>query len=313
MREPRVAITMGDPAGIGPELCLRLFTPEAPTRLHDLTVFGSREVLDRVARATGLPGAGHVRDLGPVENLRPGVSSPLQARAAIDYLEAAVDATLDGEFDALVTCPIHKESLRASGIQYPGHTELLVAKTGAPHHCMMLTSPALTCSLVTAHLPLREVPRQLSTGRIVEVVSLTNRAMARFHGRTPRLAVLGLNPHAGEHGIFGEEEERFITPAIHLAREEGIDLDGPLPPDTAFIDSKRSNIDAYVCMYHDQGLIPLKTLAFDEGVNVTLGLPMVRTSVDHGTAFDIAWQGIARPASLYAAVNLAIRLVEGGR
>jgi 4-phospho-D-threonate 3-dehydrogenase / 4-phospho-D-erythronate 3-dehydrogenase len=175
---------------------------------------------------------------------------------------------------------------------------------------MMLTSEAITCSLVTVHVGYREVPALLTTDRILETIELTADAMERFRGRKPRLLVCGLNPHAGEHGLFGEgEEERIIAPAIVAAKAKGIDVGGPLPPDTAFLPKYRKATDAYVCMYHDQGLIPLKALAFEDAVNVTLGLPIIRTSVDHGTAFDIAWQGKADPSSLFQAVRLAAKLV----
>ena len=176
---------------------------------------------------------------------------------------------------------------------------------------MMLTAPEITCSLVTTHVPLADVPGLLSVDRIVRQIRLTHEVMRRLRDvETPRLVVLGLNPHAGEHGLFGDEERRIIEPAIQAATAAGFRVVGPLPPDTAFLPSIRATTDAYICMYHDQGLIPLKALAFDQGVNVTLGLPIIRTSVDHGTAFDIAWQGKADPSSLYQALDLAARLVD---
>ncbi len=308
MSAPKLAVTMGDPAGIGPELCLRLFSAAAPTRDLDLTIFGSAQVLENVAAATGLAPTSRLRDFGPLPKFDPGTISAGCGQAAYDYLAAAIEACLAGEFDGLVTCPLHKKALHAAGLRYAGHTEILVARTAARSHAMMLTAPGITCSLVTTHLPLREVTAHLSTERIVEVAVLTAATMDVLLGRPPRLAILGLNPHAGEHGLFGSEEEEIILPAISAARRRGLDVVGPLPPDTAFIAPWRARIDAYICMYHDQGLIPLKTLAFDQGVNVTLGLPVVRTSVDHGTAYDIAWKGMANPASLYTAVELAGRL-----
>ena len=214
-----------------------------------------------------------------------------------------------GRIDAIATAPLNKESLHAAGVPFPGHTEILASRTNAPRNCMMLTSEAITCSLVTVHVGYRDVPALLTTESIRDTIELTAEAMRRIRGRAPRLLVCGLNPHAGEHGLFGNgEEERIIAPAIEDARALGIDVRGPLPPDTAFLPKYRAACDAYVCMYHDQGLIPLKALAFEEAVNVTLGLPIVRTSVDHGTAFDIAWKGIADASSFVRAVKLATKL-----
>lgn len=303
---------MGDPAGVGPELCLRLFTEEAPDFGADLTIFGSDQVLNDVALATGLPVGGDLINFGPVEGLIPGEISEHTGVASYHYVTNAIDATLAGHFDAIVTAPISKEALALAGIDFPGHTEILVDRTKAQQHCMMLTAPEITCSLVTTHCPLSAVAGLLATDRIIEVITLTADAMRSLHQRAPRLAVLGLNPHAGENGLFGDEERTIIQPAIEAAAAMGIELLGPLPPDTAFRESTRADVDAYVCMYHDQGLIPLKTLAFDSAVNVTLGLPIIRSSVDHGTALDIAWDGLANPTSLYEAVHLATRLAGEG-
>lgn len=308
MPRPRLAVTMGDPAGIGPELCLRLFTEDAPDFEADLTIFGSDQVLNDVSLATGLPLGGDLIDFGPVEGLIPAEISKHTGQAAHRYLIEAIDATLAGHFDGIVTCPLSKEALALAGITHPGHTEILVERTGATRHAMMLTSAELSCSLVTTHCPLSQVAGLLTTERILEVIELTAETMIRLHGRPAKLAILGLNPHAGENGLFGDEEQTIIQPAIDAARAKGIDLTDPLPPDTAFLPSIRESVDAHICMYHDQGLIPLKTLSFDTGVNVTLGLPLVRTSVDHGTAFDIAWDAIASPTSLYHAVHLAAKL-----
>lgn len=299
---------MGDPAGIGPELCLRLFSGEAPDFGADLTIFGSDQVLNDVALATGLPVGGDLIDFGPVEELIPAEISAATGEAAYRYLTDAIDATMAGHFDAMVTCPLSKEALAMAGHPKKGHTEILVQRTGATRHAMMLTSEEITSSLVTTHCPLAEVAGRLTTARILEVIELTAEAMAHLHRRPAKLAVLGLNPHAGENGLFGIEERTIIQPAIDAARKQGIDLTDPLPPDTAFLPAIRAKVDAHVCMYHDQGLIPMKTLSFDTGVNVTLGLPIVRTSVDHGTAFDIAWDGLASPTSLYEAVKMAVRL-----
>jgi 4-phospho-D-threonate 3-dehydrogenase / 4-phospho-D-erythronate 3-dehydrogenase len=214
----------------------------------------------------------------------------------------------------VTTAPLHKEALRAAGVAFPGHTEIYAQRTGASRACMMLTCPQITCSFVTVHVGYRDVPGLLSVARVLDVIELTAEFVRQTCSRNPKLVVCGLNPHAGEHGIFGErEEERFILPAIDAARSAGMSIEGPLPPDTAFLPARRQSTDAFICMYHDQGHIPLKMLAFDEAVNVTLGLPIIRTSVDHGTALDIAWQGRANPNSLFEAVRLAADLATAKR
>ena len=314
MSFPRIAITMGDPAGVGPELCLRLLADGRVREFCVPIVFGDARILDRVAKQLGwsLP-SGEVIDLKAIDadSFEPGRVSAACGAAAYRYFTFAIDEALAGRVDAIATAPINKESLHAAGFPFPGHTEILATRTNAERSCMMLTSPEITCSLVTVHVGYREVPALLTTERILDTIELTAAAMERIRGKKPRLLVCGLNPHAGEHGLFGDrEEERFIVPAIEAARNKGIDVDGPLPPDTAFLPKYRKATDAYICMYHDQGLIPLKALAFEEAVNVTLGLPIVRTSVDHGTAFDIAWQGIADVSSLIHAVRLAAKLAK---
>jgi 4-hydroxythreonine-4-phosphate dehydrogenase len=306
---------MGDPAGVGPELCLRLLTEPRVREVCAPVLVGDRALLDRVARRLGWPSAEpeFVHDLGNLDarTVEPGKVSAVCGRAAFEYVTFAIDEALAGRVDAIATGPLHKESLHAAGVPFPGHTEILAEQTKSPRVCMMLTSDAITCSLATVHVGLRDVPDLLTRERVCETIEFTAAAMERMRHRKPRLLVCGLNPHAGEHGMFGHhEEERVIVPAIEDARAKGIDVGGPLPPDTAFLPKFRSATDAYVCMYHDQGLIPLKALAFEEAVNVTLGLPIVRTSVDHGTAFDIAWQGTADVSSFVKAVELAARLAR---
>jgi 4-hydroxythreonine-4-phosphate dehydrogenase len=228
-------------------------------------------------------------------------------------LTTAIRAALAGQVAGIVTAPLNKEALFAAGIRFPGHTEILAAETGTARYAMLQYSEIVTCSFVTTHIGYAEVPGQLTTARIGEVIELTAAALRRIRGRAPRLLVCGLNPHAGEHGLFGQqEEERIIAPAVAAARLRGHQIDGPVPPDTAFIPARREAYDAVVCMYHDQGHIPLKALAFDSAVNTTLGLPIIRTSVDHGTALDIAWQGRADPHSLFAATRLAAQLATEG-
>ena len=313
-RLPQIAITMGDPAGIGPELCLRLLRE---TRVHAHcypTIIGDLAHLNRIATLLNwpLPDSALVHDLDNVpKTIEPGKVSAECGRAAYEYVTFAIDETLDRRFDAIATGPLHKKALNAAGVPFPGHTEILAERTNASRVCMMLTSEAITCSLATVHVGYRDVADLLTFDLVLETIEFTAEAMQRLRGRQPRLVVCGLNPHAGEHGLFGyHEEERVIAPAIEEARRRGIHVRGPLPPDTAFLPKHRKETDAYVCMYHDQGLIPLKALAFEEAVNVTLGLPIVRTSVDHGTAFDIAWKGVADVSSFVKAVELAAKLAR---
>jgi len=325
---PRIAITSGDPAGVGPELCLKFVAGEKSKTCQPI-IFGDANVFRRVAEKLSLPLPKIETELDaalksnvPVlfdfqnEKLRdiePGTVSATTGVAAFAYIDRAISCAMEKRIDAIMTAPIHKEALHQAGVPFPGHTEMLVEKTSAAQHSMMLTSPEITCSLVTAHVGLDEVSELLTQERIVEVIELSHAAMAKIRDKPAsevQIIVCGLNPHAGESGLFGRgEEETIIEPAIQVARSRGINVVGPLPPDTAFTPSKRATTDCYVCMYHDQGLIPLKALSFDTAVNVTLGLPIVRTSVDHGTALDIAWQGIASISSFEHAMDLAIRLV----
>lgn len=345
----RLGITLGDPAGIGPEIVAQVLN-EARTRRSstetqepswwnaDLVVFGDSRVLESAVRLLGLPGL-DLETATPSQGIaaqadalheakveitsdrlvdfsaaipgsfEQGKVSAAAGRASYEYFCTAIDWALRGEIDGIVTSPINKESLHLAGLEYPGHTEILEARTGAAEVGMMLTASAITCSLVTTHVPLAAVPGLLTRAKIEQVIRLTHEAMRILRDKPrPALTVLGLNPHAGEHGLFGTEEMEVIEPAVRSALEAGYNVRGPLPPDTAFLPAIRRQTDAYVCMYHDQGLIPLKALAFDEGVNVTLGLPIVRTSVDHGTAFDIAWKGLADSSSLKSALQLAWKL-----
>jgi 4-hydroxythreonine-4-phosphate dehydrogenase len=325
----RVAVTMGDPAGIGPEICLRILGEAALASACTPVIFGDASVLRRVAEQLGLPFAAPVFDrkawtaardtlaepavldlqILPAAEVVPGRVAAHCGDAAFRYVLAGIEAGLAGEVDAVATGPLNKEAMHAAGHKYPGHTEIFAERMHAPRSCMMLTSPELTCSFATIHVGYHEVPGLLGVRRILDVIELTAAAMWRLRGRAPKLVVCGLNPHAGEHGLFGQgEEERFIAPAVAAARAQGLRIEGPVPPDTAFLPGRRRETDAFICMYHDQGHIPLKALAFDSAINTTLGLPVIRTSVDHGTAFDIAWQGKANPASLAAAVRLAAQL-----
>jgi 4-hydroxythreonine-4-phosphate dehydrogenase len=328
-RLPLLAVTMGDPAGVGPELCLRLLADRHAATLCTPVVFGDAAVLAAVAQRCQLPLCPRIESLATwathrhslrepaivdfarltADDFTPGRVAAVTGRASYAYVHEAIHAALRGEVAGIVTAPLNKESLHAGGIGYPGHTEILADLTQSARVCMMLTSEEITCSLVTAHVGLCDVPRLLSVERVLDAIELTVPTMRTLRGREPRLTVCGLNPHAGEHGLFGRrEEEEVIAPAVEIARARGIAIEGPLPPDTAFLPPRRRATDAYICMYHDQGLIPLKMLAFESAINITLGLPIVRTSVDHGTAYDIAWQGQASPSSMFEAVRLAARL-----
>jgi len=316
---------MGDPAGVGPEICLQLLGNESVAALCTPIVFGDADVLRRVAAKLSIPFTAPaispdklssttesaVLDLQKIHAAKvvPGKLSTECGEAAYQYVIAAIEAGLAGKVNGISTAPLNKEAMHAAGHKYPGHTEIFIERMAAERSCMMLTSAALTCSFVTTHVGYHEVPDLLTAERIGEVIDLTRDAMRRIRGREPKLIACGLNPHAGEHGLFGNsEEERIIAPALASARARGVDIEGPLPPDTAFLPWRRETTDAFICMYHDQGHIPLKALAFDSAINTTLGLPVIRTSVDHGTAFDIAWQGKANPNSLFEAVSLAARL-----
>lgn len=327
--QPRIAVTMGDPAGVGPEVCLRLLgNREVISELIPI-VFGDRVVLEAVALRTGLPlnaavisldqwrtqadhaEAATIVDLGLIQlsEFLPGHINAATGYAGFSYVDEAITAALAGKVDAVTTAPLNKEAMSLAGIKFPGHTEIFASRTKSTRWCMMQYSPEITCTFVTVHVGYQEVPVLITRHRVLEVIELTHEGLQRIRGYAPSIIVCGLNPHAGEHGLFGNrEEERFIIPAIEAAREKGIKVEGPLPPDTAFLPSKRKQTDAFVCMYHDQGHIPVKALAFDSAVNTTLGLPIIRTSVDHGTALDIAWQGKADPSSLYAAARLAVKL-----
>jgi 4-hydroxythreonine-4-phosphate dehydrogenase len=240
------------------------------------------------------------------------VLSGAAGRAAYDIIVRAVDDARRGVVQAIATAPVNKEAFRLAGLSWSGHTDLLAHLTGSPQVAMMFYSDALRVVLATVHIPLADVSRALTTESLAATIALTARELPRFGIPAPRIAVAGLNPHAGEHGLFGHEEHAAITPAIDACRAGGIDVSGPFPADTVFVRACRGEFDVVVACYHDQGLIPIKLVAFGQAVNVTLGLPIVRTSVDHGTAFDIAGKGVADPASMIAAVLLAAKLARHG-
>jgi 4-hydroxythreonine-4-phosphate dehydrogenase len=323
-----LVVTMGDPAGIGGELSLRAWIAlrgqaipfavlDDPDRLRALAGTMGLDVplaaVDGLDPVPGLfPGALPVVPVKLAAAARPGVPDPANVRVVIGSIEQATQLVLRGVAGGMVTNPINKAALYQAGFSYPGHTEFLAALTGAQgQQIMMLASPQLRVVPVTVHASLRDAIAMLSSEMIVAAARTTHMALRRDFGiAAPRLAVAGLNPHAGEQGALGDEESTIITPALEALRAEGIDASGPWPPDTMFMPVARGRYDVAICMYHDQGLIPLKTLDMDHGVNVTLGLPIVRTSPDHGTAYDIAGKGVADPSSLIAAIRMAAALAE---
>jgi 4-hydroxythreonine-4-phosphate dehydrogenase len=286
--KPRVAITAGDPAGIGPEI--------ARKAADDPRV---RDVCEAIVY--------RAPNEAPFE---PGVLSAEAGRAAFDAICAAVRDAQSGVVDAIATAPVNKLAFSRAGLVWKGHTDLLGHLTGSSRVAMMFWSEPLKVVLATIHIPLAEVPRALTRETVDAVIDLTARELPRFGIAHPRLALAGVNPHAGEDGLLGEEERRVLRPAVDDARARGIDIAGPFPGDTIFLRATRGEFDAVIACYHDQGLIPVKLLAFGHSVNVTIGLPIVRTSVDHGTAFDIAGRNIADPTSMIEAVLLAARLAR---
>ena len=282
--------------------------PEVTERCTPI-LYGPERKLRELAEAMHLPLANSIRDF-PVEgNVVPGVFSRHTGKASFEAFDWTITDAMAGEVDGIVTGPIQKEAWNLAGIKFPGHTEVLADRTQCEDFCMMLTSETISCVLVTIHVPLGDVPKLLTTQRISKAIELGNQALTSRHGREARVVVCGLNPHSGENGLFSHgEEESVIRPSVDASREAGINVVGPVPPDTAFTPMMRSKTDVYICLYHDQGLIPLKALSFDEAVNVTLGLPIVRTSVDHGTAMNLAWQGKANHTSMLAAINMAADL-----
>jgi 4-hydroxythreonine-4-phosphate dehydrogenase len=323
-----LALTMGDPAGIGGELSIRTWqmlreTPycfvalDDPDRLAALaSAIGCavpiRVVTDAAAAAETFPHALPVLPVRLAVPATPGKPDKANARAVIESIERATRLALQGAVGGVVTNPINKAALYDAGFAYPGHTEFLAALTGAGgKQIMMLASPMLRVVPVTVHASLRDSLAMLSTEMILIAARTAHTALRQDFGiARPLLAIAGLNPHAGEQGALGDEETTLIAPAMAALRADGIDVSGPWPPDTMFTAAARTRYDVAICMYHDQALIPLKTLDMDHGVNVTLGLPIVRTSPDHGTAYDIAGKGIADPTSLIAAIELAASLAE---
>jgi len=310
-RPPSLALTAGDPAGIGPEVVLKaLASPDRPP--VPVIVYGPMAVLlDRAARFGLKPPQDLDARVVDVPLDRPvalgRVSAAAGSVAARAVLRAVADAR-EGRVHALVTAPLNKESLHAAGHPWPGHTEMLAQAAGTPDVAMMFVGGGLRVALITIHRSLRSVPDAVTPAEVRRVARLVHRALPRFGVAAPRIALCGLNPHAGEHGLLGREEEEVLIPAVADLRREGLDVTGPFPADSLFVRAKRGEFDAVIAGYHDQGLIPVKLAAFGHAVNVTLGLPFVRTSVDHGTGFDIVEKGIADPTSLVEAMKVAVEL-----
>jgi 4-hydroxythreonine-4-phosphate dehydrogenase len=291
-RRLRIGVTVGDPAGIGPEIAHKAAMDPTLAESCEIILYGpqSEEATARFSR---------------------GRVSAEAGRAAYDAVVGAVADASAGRIDAIATAPINKEAFAAAGLPWRGHTDLLAHLTGASRVAMMFYAESLRVVLATVHIPLAEVPSALTRETLEGVIDLAAAELPRFGIDSPRLALAGLNPHAGEHGLMGREDDDVLAPAVEACRSRGVAIVGPLPADTVFVRAMRGEFDAVVACYHDQGLIPIKLVAFGKAVNVTLGLPIIRTSVDHGTAFDIAGQGIADPSSMIEAIGLAARLASG--
>ncbi|HBC86402.1 MAG TPA: 4-hydroxythreonine-4-phosphate dehydrogenase PdxA [Lentisphaeria bacterium] len=304
---PKIALTMGDPAGIGPELAVRAATNPALRKIADITIYGCPDIIEKASAKFAKDKKIKIAGTGDMKFSKVPVGK-IDSRCGIEAWNAIICATKDvlsGKMDALVTAPVNKASINKSGIPFSGHTELVAELCGTANFAMMQSAGDLRVIFATTHISLKEVHRALTGKRIMEVAGLINDAIRQEGIGKPLLACAALNPHAGEDGYMGKEEIRIIIPALSKLRKKGIRIDGPFPPDVLFIDVIRNNYDGIISIYHDQGHIPFKMLAFDKGVNSTLGLPIIRTSPDHGTAFDIAWEGIANPGSLSAAIKLA--------
>lgn len=326
---PLLGITMGDPAGIGPEVIAKTLMRTTLRRVCSPLVIGSSDVMQDTVKKLKLkltvrpvkgheplgkrPGEIHVLDPleRPLGSYRSGVAAPETGAASVAFIKKAVHLAQTGCIDGMVTGPINKEAINMAGCHYPGHTELLADLTQTQESGMMIVGGPLKIMFVTTHVAIKELPSLLTQAKIERAIRLAHQAMRTlFAIKKPRIGVAALNPHAGEHGLFGDEESRIILPAVRTAQTSGILASDPMPADTLFGKAARGDYDAIVALYHDQGLIPLKMVAFGSCVNLTVGLPIIRTSVDHGTAFDIVGKGVADPGSLVEAVKLAARLAQ---
>ncbi|WP_297282265.1 4-hydroxythreonine-4-phosphate dehydrogenase PdxA [uncultured Anaerococcus sp.] len=318
----KIAITMGDPSGIGPEISLKVLNKSVDYK-NKCIIYGSKEIIEKYKNILNIDEEINyinsvdefkydninVVNIGSNKDIKIGKVDPYSGKLAFKYIETAINDAISNKVSAVVTCPINKEALNKGGINYQGHTEIFADLTNTKSYTMMLWSEKLVVDHVSTHVSLKEACDLVKTDRVLECIKLLDEALKKLNGRDAKIAVAGLNPHAGENSMFGDQEEKEIIPAIKKAQEIGIKAEGPIPPDTVFFKASNKIYDGVICMYHDQGHIPLKLLDFYNGVNVTLGLPIIRTSVDHGTAFDIAGQGIANEGSLIGAIELAEKLI----
>jgi len=327
--EPLIAVTMGDPAGIGPEIALKALAPSPSPFACRLFIIGDCAILQRAQAGISLSPPLHVIDsieawmperinvmdmkINSVRQCAIGKAQAACGRAAYAYIVKAIELAQSGVIDAIVTGPINKDALKMAGIPYPGHTEILADKTGARDFSMMFACENVYVVHVTTHVSLKKALSMITRERVLAHTRLLNNALRDFGIAAPRIAVAGLNPHAGENGLFGDEEIIHIAPAVEQAKKEGIDASGPYPPDTVFMSAFKGRFDGVVSMLHDHGFVALKTRDFDGGVNITVGLPIIRTSVGHGTAFDIAGKGAASEKSMAAAIHAAVRMVNNRR
>ena len=323
-----IGITMGDPSGIGPEIILKSFE-KSVIRNNRIVVIGDYKIMQAVYDILKIKsfklhrildvhecifnyGLLNILDLQLVDmdDFRPGIVQAMSGNTAFEAIRKAVELAKNKEIDTIVTAPLNKEALHLAGHKYPGHTEILAYLTDTRDYAMFLYDKKLSVIHVSTHISLLEAITGLRRERIEKVIELADGIMKRLAIDEPRIAVAGINPHSGENGLFGNEEKNEIIPAINKMKEKGFNVDGPCPPDTVFLEAVKGKYDVVVAMYHDQGHIPLKLLGFNSGVNVTVGLPFVRTSVDHGTAFEIAWQGKANENSMVEAIKLSIKLSQ---
>lgn len=320
----KLALTMGDPGGVGPELIIKALYSSEVRRYCAPIVIGDRIVIEEALNLLKLPltlriikspeesqtasGSINLIDVRVIKKFQRGKPTAKSGRACVSYIKKAVELALHKQVDGIVTAPISKKAFKMAGFTWPGHTEMLADLTNTKEYAMMLVGGPLRVILATIHVPLKSVSALITKDKVLKTIRLAMKACDMFGIKNPKIAVAGLNPHAGEAGIFGDEEIKKIIPAVEAAKKEGIPVSGPYPPDTIFHKTYKGEIDIIVCMYHDQGLIPLKMIAFEEGVNVTVGLPFIRTSPDHGTAYDIAWKGVASPTSMIEAIRLAASL-----
>jgi len=324
MKKKILAVTMGDPGGIGAEIIVRAVASPSvrkcciPVIIGDAGVMQEAVALLRLSTAIktvdspeeikSIQNTIHVIDMKSIPGIKKRMPTSEGGAACARFIRKAVELAAEKKVDGVVTAPISKEAMKMAGLPWPGHTEMLAELTGTKDYAMMLAGGPLRVILVTIHTAISQVPALITKQRVLKTIRLAEKACRMLNIKKPRIAVAGLNPHAGEAGMFGDEEINAIIPAIRAAVKEGIPVSGPWPPDTVFHKAYAGELDMVVCMYHDQGLIPLKMIAFDTGVNVTVGLPFVRPSPDHGTAYDIAWKGVANPSSMIEAIKVASQL-----